>query len=57
LIESYNNIVYSGSGRHIALIGVHDLVVVETEDAILVADRDEADQIKKLVEELPPELL
>jgi hypothetical protein len=40
----------------IALMGVNDLIVVNTADAILVADRNDADQIKKLVEELPPEL-
>lgn len=56
MTECYNNVVFS-SGKRIAMIGVHDLVVVETDDAILVADKDEADQIKKLVETLPPELL
>jgi hypothetical protein len=30
---------------------------VQTADALLVADRNEADQIKKLVDRLPAELL
>ena len=56
MVDCYNNVVYS-TGKQVAMIGVHDLVVVQTEDAILVADKDEADRIKKLVENLPPELL
>ena len=43
--------------RRISLLGVHDLIIVQTEDALLIADRDEADNIKKLVQELPEELL
>lgn len=56
MIECFNNVVFSATGKKIGLIGVHDLVVVETEDAILVADKDEVDQVKKLVDQLPPEL-
>ena len=40
-----------------ALLGVHNLIIVQTDDALLVADRDRADEIKKLVPELPDELL
>lgn len=56
MIDCYNNVVFS-TGKRIAMIGVHDLVVVQTDDAILVVDKDEADKIKKLVDQLPPELL
>ena len=56
-VDSNNNIVFSAVDEMtIALMGVNDLIVVNTADAILVADRNDADQIKKLVEELPPEL-
>ena len=41
----------------ITLLGVDNLIVVQTEDALLVANRSEADQIKKLVDLLPDELL
>ena len=37
--------------------GVENLIIVETADAILIADRHSADSIKKLVDRLPPELL
>ena len=51
-----NNIAIS-NGRTIALCGVKDLVVVETADAILVCHRDAVQDIKKLVGQLPKELL
>lgn len=53
---SSNNIAIS-NGRTIALCGVHDLVVVETADAILVCHRDAVQDIKKVVQQLPRELL
>ena len=56
VIDSRENIAMSTSGKRIALLGVDNLIVVETEDSILVASRDQADSIKKLVDELPEEL-
>ena len=56
-IESENNIVFSSDDRRVALLGVDDLIVVQTGDAVLIANRHQADDIKKLVDELPGELL
>ena len=57
-VDSENNIVFNArKGSHIALLGVDDLIVVQTEDAILIANRHQADAIKKLGDKLPPELL
>ena len=41
-LDATNNIVldHSGSGQLIALLGVSDLVIVQTPDAILVATKD-----------------
>jgi len=56
-LDAENNIVFSADhGKKIALLGVSDLIVVQTEDAILVANRHQADAIKKLSDKLPPEL-
>ena len=44
-------------GSRVALLGVEDLIVVQTGDALLVAHREKADQIKGLTEGLPEELL
>jgi mannose-1-phosphate guanylyltransferase len=51
-----NNIAVS-NGRVIALVGVNDLVVVETADAILVCHRDKVGEIKQLMPHLPKDVL
>jgi mannose-1-phosphate guanylyltransferase len=55
-IDSSNNIVFEEDGTTIALVGVHDLIVVCTADALLVCHRREAERIKDLIGKLPPEL-
>src|SRR3989440_10888266 len=55
-IDSSNNIVFEEDGTTIALLGVHDLIVVRTKDALLVCHRHEAEKIKNLIGKLPPEL-
>jgi mannose-1-phosphate guanylyltransferase len=52
LHNSRGNIVFS-SKRLVALCGVDDLIVIETEDAILVCHRDSAEHIKHLQPNLP----
>ncbi len=55
--DAAGNIVFSQAGdKHVALLGVNDLIVVETSDAILIADKHKADDIKKIVNQLPDEL-
>ncbi len=56
-IDSENNIVFNARpGTRIALLGVDDLIVVQTGDALLIANRHQADSIKKLTDLLPKEL-
>ncbi|MBX2826248.1 MAG: NTP transferase domain-containing protein [Gammaproteobacteria bacterium] len=55
-LDAQGNILFS-SGRHIAVCGANDLVVVETEDAVLVCHKDQVQNIKKLLPDLPEELL
>ncbi len=50
-IDTKNSLV-SAESRLVATIGVNDLVVVETKDAVLVAHRDHVQKIKDLVEEI-----
>lgn len=45
-------LVYSSEPQVIALLGVEDLVVVRTADAVLVARRDRAEDVKKFVDRL-----
>lgn len=48
-----SNLLIHGGQRLIATIGVEDLVIVDTDDALLIARRDEVSgEIKKLIEKL-----
>jgi len=38
--------------RRFALVGVHDLVIVVTDDAVLVMPRDRAQEVRAVVDEL-----
>jgi mannose-1-phosphate guanylyltransferase len=40
------------SKKFLGLIGVHNLIIVETPDALLVCSKDKAQEIKNLVAEL-----
>lgn len=55
-LHSNNNIIFGSHQKHVALMGVRDLIIVHTDDAILVCKRDKAEKIKNLVAEIPPEL-
>jgi mannose-1-phosphate guanylyltransferase len=45
-------LVVARSGRLVALIGVEDLVVVDTPDALLVVPRARAQEVKGIVDRL-----
>jgi mannose-1-phosphate guanylyltransferase len=55
-LDSSNNIIFDEGGSSIALLGVHNLIVVRTGDAVLVCHRRQAEKIKDLIGKLPPEL-
>jgi mannose-1-phosphate guanylyltransferase len=55
-LESSNNIVFNPDGARIALLGVHNLIVVRTADAILICHRHQAEKIKNLLGHVPEEL-
>ena len=50
-IDASGNYIYS-PGKYTALVGVHNLVVVVTEDAILVTTRDRAQDVGQVVRTL-----
>lgn len=51
LEDATGNLVHS-SNRLIALIGVRDHIVVETDDAVLVAPKDRAQEVRRVVQSL-----
>lgn len=55
-IDSCNNLLFTeNEGRLIAAIGVNDLIVVDTGDALLICRRDRAQQVRQVVDQLKKE--
>jgi mannose-1-phosphate guanylyltransferase len=51
LLESAGNYAYA-PGKHIALVGVENLVVVDTGDVLMVTTRERCQDVGKLVRQL-----
>jgi len=52
LRDAHNNYVQVPQGKLVAVIGVDDLVVVDTGDALLVIPRERAQDVREVVDEL-----
>ena len=56
-IDARGNIVFSSNPtQHAALLGVENLIIVNTPDALLVCSRERAESIKQIVANLPETL-
>ncbi len=55
MLENAQNNLVRAESRMVALLGVSDLVVVETADVVLVAQKDQVQDVKKLVDRLKAE--
>jgi mannose-1-phosphate guanylyltransferase len=51
-VDTHGSLIAPASGRVIATLGVRDLVVVDTEDAVLVMPRSRAQEVRRLVDAL-----
>lgn len=52
VMQDSTGVVAPRSGRTVVALGVEDVVVVDTPDAVLVTTRDRAQDVKKIVEKL-----
>jgi len=52
LTEQANNNLIRAESRLVVALGVHDQIIVETADAVLVADKQHAQDVKKIVAQL-----
>ena len=50
-VDTSNTLVF-GHDRLVATIGLHDMIVIDTGDAILVCPKDRAQDVKKIVDQL-----
>lgn len=46
------NCIIEGTGKLIATVGLNDIIIVDTEDALLVCNKESAGEIKKVLENL-----
>lgn len=52
LNQATQNTYVHADSRLVATVGVEDLVIIETKDAVLVAHKDKVQEVKKIVEQL-----
>lgn len=52
ILDSSGNLIYNFSDKLVAAVGVDNLIIIETGDALLVCPKDRAQDVKKIVEEL-----
>jgi len=51
-VETRSSVVWSETGRLVALVGLENVVVVDCDDALLVIDRSRSQDVRKIVGEL-----
>jgi hypothetical protein len=51
-VQASTGIYADAPGKLVALLGVKDLIVVDTPDALLIADRSRAQEVGELVKRL-----
>jgi mannose-1-phosphate guanylyltransferase/mannose-6-phosphate isomerase len=51
-LGSQNCFLQSSGGRLVAAVGLDNLIVVDTDDAVLIANKDDVQHVKKIVEQL-----
>ena len=51
-LETHNSLVYSTEKKLVVTIGVDDLIVIDSGDALLVCRRDQAQQVRQVIENL-----
>jgi mannose-1-phosphate guanylyltransferase len=54
-LEAGNNFVYRKNKKYVALVGVEDLVVVDTPDGLLITKKDQTGKVGQVVDKLKEE--
>lgn len=53
-IDTKNSVIYS-NGRFVSVLGVENLIVVETSDSVMICDKGKAQDVKKIVDAIQEE--
>lgn len=56
-VDSCGNLIYSLTGKLITTLGIKNMIIIETEDAVLICPKDRAQDIKKVIEKIKEEKL
>ena len=51
-LETHDSLVYSAGKKLVVTIGVSDLIIINSEDALLICRRDQAQQVRQVIENL-----
>lgn len=51
-IDTKNSLIYGENNKIIATIGLDNIVIIDTPDALLVCDKNQSEKVKKIVEKL-----
>jgi mannose-1-phosphate guanylyltransferase len=51
-IDTTNCVIWSETGRMVAMVGLDNIIVVDTDDALLVIDRAKSQDVRQVVERL-----
>ena len=57
LIDTHGSLVYAPPDKLVAVVGMTDIVVVDTGDALLICPRDQAQRVKEIVAKLEEDSL
>lgn len=49
VINSRNNYIYSEKGKLVSTIGIDDLIVIDSKDALLICKKDQSQKVKEVV--------
>jgi len=51
-IDSNDNLIYSYTGKLITTAGIENMIIIDTDDCLLVCSKNKAQDVKKIVEQL-----
>ncbi len=51
-LDTHDSLIYSTGKKLVVMIGISDLIVVDSDDALLVCRRDQAQQVRQVIEDL-----